>query len=296
MTAALSSTARQTWNGMLNSPIRWVGGKSRIRKAVIPLIPSHSCYVEVFGGAGWVLFGKPPSDVEIFNDIDGELVNFFRVLQSSPHDLAASFKWELVSRAEFERLAALDPGKLDSLERAHRFYYLIMAGWGGESNYPRFSTSISDGGHGNRLIGALNHLETKLLPIHDRLRNVIIEDLDWRECIDRYDTERTVMYLDPPYPQNGANYLHNMRDWKEHEALARRLAEAKCRWILSSYDNSGVREMYADYTVASVGSVSGMEATKNGGSRVPNEEVLVLNFDLPTSSARKSQHTLDPQE
>lgn len=113
---------------MINSPIRWVGGKSRLRKDIIPLIPDHSCYVEPFAGGAWVLFGKKPSPVEVLNDIDGELINFFQVLKHQPEELIKSFEWELVSRAEFERLAQLDPSTLSALERAHRFYYIIMAG------------------------------------------------------------------------------------------------------------------------------------------------------------------------
>lgn len=58
---------------MINSPIKWVGGKSRLRKFIIPLIPAHTCYVEVFGGAGWVLFGKQPSQVEVLNAIQAKL-------------------------------------------------------------------------------------------------------------------------------------------------------------------------------------------------------------------------------
>lgn len=136
---------------MLNSPIKWVGGKSRLRKQIIDLLPPHTCYVEPFAGASWVLFGKPPSNVEVLNDIDQDLINFFRVVKNNPEQLIASFEWELVSRAEFERLAQLDTTQLTDIQRAHRFYYLIMAGWGGELDYPRFQTSINDGGHGNRL-------------------------------------------------------------------------------------------------------------------------------------------------
>src|SRR5437667_5939067 len=194
---------------MINSPFKWVGGKSRLRKHIINLLPQHTCYVEPFAGAAWVLFGKPPSDVEVLNDIDQELISFFRVVREKPEELIASFEWELVSRAEFERFAELDPLQLTDVQRAHRFYYLIMAGWGGELNYPRFATSITDGGHGNRLIGALKTLRQRLEPIHERLRTVIIENLDWRECIERYDRASTVMYIDPPYPGNKCNYAYN---------------------------------------------------------------------------------------
>src|SRR3989337_452038 len=154
----------------INSPFKWVGGKSRLRKQIIALLPKHTCYVELFSGAAWVLFGKPPSDVEVLNDLDQELITFFRVVKEKPEELIASFEWELVSRAEFERLANEDPAQLTDIQRAHRFYYLIMAGWGGELDYPRFATSITDGGHGNRLIGALETLHKRIRPVHNRLR------------------------------------------------------------------------------------------------------------------------------
>lgn len=270
---------------MLNSPIKWVGGKSRLRKYVISLIPAHTCYVEPFAGAAWVLFGKPPSDVEILNDKEQELVNFFRVVKEDPEALIASFEWELVSRAEFDRLAGLDPAQLTNVQRAHRFYYLIMAGWGGELHYPRFQTSITDGGHGNRLFGALKTLRQRLEPIHKRLSTVIIENLDWGDCVERYDREGTVMYVDPPYPDNGCNYSHNMRDWDSHEALAERLGRARCKWILSSYDRSEVRELFSRYFITAVQSSSGMNTEKRGSTRVLNREILITNYPPPEPAA-----------
>ena len=267
---------------MYNSPFKWVGGKSRLRKAIVPIIPSHTCYVEPFAGAAWVLFGKRPSDVEILNDIDQELTTFFRVVKEKPDELIESFEWELVSRAKFEQLASLDPVQMSDVQRAHRFYYLIMAGWGGEAGYPRFQTSITDGGHGNRLVGALKTLKQRLLPIHQRLRTVIIESLDWRECVDRYDRPSTVMYLDPPYPGNGANYKHNMRSEDSHRELAERLSSTRCQWILSSYDTTETRELFERHLITPVQSSSGMKTgadeEKTGRKRTLNKEVLITNF------------------
>ena len=267
---------------VVNSPFKWVGGKSRLRKQIISLLPTHTCYVEPFAGAAWVLFGKPYSDVEVLNDIDQELVTFFRVVKEKPEELIQSFEWELVSRAEFERLASLEPNTLTDIQRAHRFYYLIMAGWGGELKYPRFQTSISDGGHGNRLIGALKTLKERIAPVHERLKTVIIENLDWQGCIERYDRATAVMYIDPPYPDNGVNYAHNMRGWKEHQELAERLHKTECKWILSSYDILQIRELYTDKYVVPVQSTSGMKAKKEGRERVINKEVLITNY-IPDS-------------
>jgi len=148
--------------GMINSPIKWVGGKSKIRKRIVSSLAKHECYVDVFGGAGWIIFAKPPSSVEIYNDIDEELVNFFNVIKETPDAFIQSFDWELVSRSKYKKLAALDVSKLNSIQRAHRFYYLIMGSWGGEMKNPRFQTSIKDKSHGNRLFGALANIENRI--------------------------------------------------------------------------------------------------------------------------------------
>lgn len=282
---------------MTNSPLKWVGGKSRLRKAIISLLPpNHTCYVEPFAGAAWVLFGKSRSDVEVLNDIDQELITFFRVVKEHPQELIASFEWELVSRAEFERLANLDPRTLEPVQRAHRFYYLIMAGWGGELDYPRFATSVTDGGHGNRLIGALKTLQDRLQPVHNRLRTVIIENLVWQECVGRYDRPGTVFYLDPPYPGNGCNYAHNMRSWDEHKLLIDRLKTTKAKWILSSYDIPQMRELFPGHFIISVQSSSGMTIKKDNNTRVLNKEILITNFspkvDPAFNKAQNHQLTL----
>lgn len=275
---------------MINSPFKWVGGKSRLRKHIISAMDPHSCYLEVFSGAAWVLFGKDPSDVEILNDIDSELVNFFSVVRESPESLIEAFDWELVSRERFDALADADVSQLDRFARAHRFYYLIMAGWGGELNYPRFQTSVSDGGHGNRLVGAIKTLRDRLRPVHDRLKTVLIENLSWEDCIARYDREGVLMYLDPPYPNNKCNYLHNMRDWADHERMAERLKTSKAKWILSSYDVPEVHELYAGSFVIPVQSMSGMRVTKAGTDRVVNREVLLLNYEPQATQQSKVPH------
>jgi DNA adenine methylase len=283
---------------MINSPFKWVGGKSRLRKSIIPLIPAHQCYVEPFGGAAWVLFGKPLSPIEVLNDIDEELINFFRVVRHQPEELIKSFDLELVSRSEFQRLADGDPKVMSDVERAHRFYYLIMAGWGGEALYPRFQTSTSDGGHGNRLIGALKTLRRRIEPVHDRLKTVIIENLDWAECIERYDRPASFIYLDSPYPGNGANYRHNMRLMADHSVIAERLRGLQCKWMLSSYDTEEVRAKFQHYNIVQIQSSSGMrsaesEARSHGRKRTMNREILVLNYDPSIEGAALQKESLE---
>lgn len=289
---------------MVNSPFKWVGGKSRLREPIISLIPQdHTCYVELFAGAAWVLLAKPQSQVEILNDLDEDLISFFRVVKDDVQceALVRSFEWDLISRAEFNRLAALDPHSLTPLERAHRFYYLIMAGWGGELAYPRFQTSVTDGGYGNRLIGAIKTpeaLRARLEPVRDRLRTVLIENLPWDKCFERYDRPGVVMYIDPPYPDNKCNYAHNMRDWDDHRRLAVRLGAANCRWILSSYDIPEIRSLYEPFNsyFRPVQSASGMNITKRGTGRVMNREVLIANFDPDGQTLLTVQPQSAPQQ
>jgi DNA adenine methylase len=119
--------------------------------------------------------------------LDGELVNFFQVVKSQPKALIKSFEWELVSRSRFNKLVKADITKMNALQRAHRFYYIVMASWGGEFGNPRFQTSIMDKGHGNRLVSGIKYVEERIMPVYHRLQNVIIEKMDWRDCITRYD-------------------------------------------------------------------------------------------------------------
>ena len=273
----------QQASNMIRSPFKWAGGKSRLRKRILDLLPPHECYVEVFGGAGWVLFGKKPCKVEVFNEIDGDVVNFFRVVKHKPEQLIRSFEWELVSREEFQRLRDLPVEDLTDVQRAHRFYYLIMAAWGGELGIPRFQTSVSDGGHGNRLIGALKNLRERILPVHRRLRTVIIERLPWQECIARYDRSyqenRVVMYLDPPYPNNRVNYQHNMRQIEEHEQLVEVLHNLQARFVLTSFDLPNVRKLYThdNFYLTPVEFAGGMPTS--GTERNRNREIIVTNYD-----------------
>lgn len=87
------------------------------------------------------------------------------------------------------------------------------------------------------------------------------------------------MYIDPPYPGNGANYFHNMRDWNAHETLAERLAKTDCKWIVSSYDKPEIRELFTDAFFMKIQSSSGMSDKKNGSSRVLNKEILITNYE-----------------
>jgi len=124
----------------------------------------------------------------------------------------------------------------------------------------------------------------RLRPIHARLQTVIIENLDWGKCVDRYDREGTVMYLDPPYPGNKVNYAHNMREWGAHQELAERLGRTNCLWILSTYDTPEMHNLFAGYEITKIKSSSGMNTKKRSKTRVTNREILVTNYDAAAAS------------
>ena len=265
----------------LISPLRWAGGKSKVARLIALAIPPHRTYVEPFGGAASVLFAKRRSDVEVYNDINGCLTNFFRVLRDDPEGFIASFKWELVSRSEYERLTRLDPTGLSPTERAYRFYYLVMAGWGAEAGRFRFQVSARDRG-GNRLGAALANLEQRILPVHERLQRVIIEEDSWENVISRYDGPDTFFYVDPPYPKHRVRYGHDMRDVAAHERLWRALASAEARFLLSSYDDPALlRKMKAilgdSVSFHPLAVPWGHRSKKKPAGR----EILVANYDLP---------------
>ena len=117
-----------------------------------------------------------------------------------------------------------------------------------------------------------------------------MENLPWERCIERYDRKNIFMYIDPPYPQNGCNYKHNMQDWEDHRRLANRLSTTKCKWILSSYDISEVREMYEGFSIRTIQSFSGMKRKKNGSERVVNQEVVIANYDFESSEMLDNEY------
>ena len=263
---------------MIDSPLRWPGGKSRLRRRIAALLPAHETYVEPFAGAAWVLLARPPGSREIINDLDPEVANFWRVLQLKCDELIAAFDLELVSRAEFDRLAAQDPEELSPVARAHRFYFLTMAGWGGEYGTPRFSTTRRPGGHGNRLIGALLRLDRKLRPVSRRIAQVGIEQAHWTECVDRHDRPGVCLYVDPPYPNNKVNYRRNMRSPAAHDRLAERLQRCRASWALSSPDDQATRERYRGYDTWPLRSASGMPDAQGGRHR--NAELLIVSHPI----------------
>lgn len=250
--------------------LSWIGGKSRLAKTIIPLIPEHQCYCEVFAGGAWMLFKKAPSQTEIINDINLELVTLYRVVKHHLDEFIRHFRWALVARDEFERMRAENPDTLTDIQRSVRFYYLVKTCYGARFHRPVFGVSTTGKPRLNLL-----RIEEEPSAAHLRLQQVVVERLPYQAMIARYDREHTFFYLDPPYYGCEDYYGENIFSREDFAALAAQLAEIKGRFILSINDTPEIRETFAGFHVMEVPtkySVSG------GGKQKDVRELLFMNF------------------
>jgi len=216
---------------MVRAVFRFPGGKFFLIKKLLPLIPPHEVYVEVFGGAANLLFNKPPSKVEVYNDINSELVNFFRVLRDD-------VKWKILqekllltpySREEFE-LACREESGLDDIERARRFYVRIQQSFSGKGETFGYGLSTSKAStYFHKLYG--------FAEFHARIKNMIIENDDFEKIIKRYDSLVTFFFLDPPYLGNlvKGEFLNMSED--DHRRLVEVLLQIEGKALLCGYRN-----------------------------------------------------------
>ncbi len=262
----------------LKSPLGYLGGKSRLAAQIVEKIPPHTCYVEPFCGGAWVYFTKPPSKVEILNDLDGELVNFWRVVRTHLPEFLRCLEYRTVSREEFQRELKTDPKLLTDVQRAVRYYLVQRMGFGGKTKDRTFGTSSVRPSSLN-----LPRAEEILKDIHTRMARTTIEHLDACECIQRYDSEKTFIYLDPPYV--GADFYSVSFAGEDFNRLCETLKSIKGKFILSLNDTPEVREIFKDFTIEPVETKYSLGNTKQSEDTRKKErkELLIHNLE-PTSS------------
>lgn len=250
----------------------YIGGKRNLAKRIVPLIEAtpHDLYAEPFVGMGGIFLRRStPAKVEVINDLSRDVANFFRVLQRHFEAVLDMLKWQLTTRADFNRLLATDPDALTDLERAARFLYLQRTAFGGLVAGRTFGTSRT-----TRARFDVTKLVPMLEDVHDRLAGVVIECLPAMDFIERYDTDRTLFYLDPPYLGSENDYGAGMFARQDFEALAALLERIKGRFILSLNDHPRVREIFAAFEIRSVQTTytvaAGANAKKAG-------EVIISN-------------------
>jgi DNA adenine methylase len=259
----------------MNSPLNYLGGKSRLADKIVPIFPSdHVCYCEPFCGAAWVLFRKDPSKCEVINDADGELVTFWRVIQNHLEEFLRYYRWAVVARKIWEIENLKNPGTLTDIQRAVRYYYLQRLGFGGKTSGRTFGTSTTGSPRLN-----LISLEDTLLEVHSRLQRVVIENLTACDCIIKYDRPETLFYIDPPY-YNTAGYAVPFKAPADYEKLRDCLASIKGRFLLSINDVKQVRQIFQAFRIQTVStSYSAGNPRKGGPARSAQiRELLIRNF------------------
>jgi len=184
----------------MKPPISYYGGKQRMAHNIVPLIPRHTVYVEPFCGGAAVLFAKPWPEVtnrdyyrEVINDLDGNLINFYRQLRDNGEKLVEKIQLTLFSRQEYQIAKDLDTG--DELERARRYYINIQQSFSNKiaGGWRRGTHGRNDGVTWQNKINGLSEYI-------DRMQSVYVENDDALKIIDQWDSPQTFFYCDPPYP------------------------------------------------------------------------------------------------
>jgi DNA adenine methylase len=262
-------------------PFGWYGGKFSHLEWLLPLLPPCHHYCEPFAGSGAVLINRDPSPIETYNDIDGEVVNFFRILREQKDDLIKAIGLTPFSREEFAVACTLDPD-LSGLERARRFYIRarqVRTGLAQKASLGRWANCKMTSRRGmsgviSRWLGGVE----ALAEIADRLIRVQIENRPATEVIRLYDSPETLFYCDPPYvheSRGDPNAYGNEMTNKEHEELADLLNSVKGMVALSNYDCALMNKLYLKGKwIKNIAKPKVIHSTK--GTRV---EVLWTNYD-----------------
>lgn len=257
------------------SPVAgYVGGKRLLAKTITNLISTieHDCYAEPFVGMGGIfLRRKTMAKCEIINDYSRDVITLFRILQQHYSYFIDYLKFQLASRAEFDRLKSLDPDTLTDIQRAARFLYLQRLAFGGKVDKRSFGVDKTSGARFDvtRLVPMLDDL-------HQRLSRVVIECLGYGDFIQRYDGAKTLFYMDPPYWGSEGYYGKNAFSRDDFAKLADILSQMHGKFILSLNDTAGVRETFGSFNIVPVSTIYSL----NGAKPKETEEVLISNTSI----------------
>ncbi|MDD5263015.1 MAG: DNA adenine methylase, partial [Methylacidiphilales bacterium] len=225
--------------------VSWPGGKSRLLKHIMPLVPEHTCYCEPFAGGLAVLLAKERSQLEVLNDLNGDLVNFYRCVRFHADVLLTELEFVLNSREEFNDFRH-QPGLTD-IQRAARWFFRNKNCFGA-TDLNSFGTSALSGGasHGSRS----SRMES-IRALNLRLDRVCIEHLDWKRCVELYDRPSSFFFFDPPYTGCSATMYSA---WTETDVLALKavLLKLRGRWLVTLNDCPSIRAIFKGFKLKSV--------------------------------------------
>ena len=222
----------------MNSFMSWVGGKKSLRDKIIVRFPlEYGRYIEVFGGAGWVLFHKTPDKFEVFNDANSNLVNLYRCVRQNARKLIYKLRYMINACDDFhcivqQRRRGLFT-RFHDYDRAAKFYYLIQYSYG----------------HKTDQFGCRTTSMWKRFPLieraAERLQNVVIENKDFEALIRLYDRPDSFFYCDPPYYDTEGFYNDVDFSRKDHIRLRNTLLECEGKFLVSYNDCPEIRELWA---------------------------------------------------
>lgn len=249
----------------MDSFIKWVGGKRLLRKQILKEFPQEmKCYVEVFGGVAWVLFAKEKhAEVEVYNDVNHNLVNMFRCVKYHADALYEELKWVLVSREQFEQAKEdVNNPNLTDIQRAACFSVLVKCSFGAKmQDFSAKRVSLSN---------TVENLEL----FKERLKSTVIEQLDFERLIDLYDREGTLFYADPPYYEVEGYYAESFLK-SDHIRLKESLDKIRGKFVLTYNDCPFIRKLYRDYNIIPIERQSNIPAVSLKKSY---KEIIVKNF------------------
>lgn len=249
-----------------------MGGKSRLVKRIVPQIPQHATYCEPFCGACWVLLGKDPdtSKCEIINDLDTELVTFWRVIQYHRDEFMRYYKYAVVSRKLWELENKKIDETLTDIQRAAKYFYLQKLAFGGKTTGRTFGMSQSRHPRLNLIT-----LEDQLLELHARIQRVWIECKPASKCISDYDAADTFFFIDPPY-YNTAGYTVPFCE-SDYISLRDQLRSIKGKFLLTFNDHPAIRTLFSEFVMEQV-TLKYSLAKKAESRSVPRYELFIKNY------------------
>ena len=220
---------------MMKTPISYYGGKMRLAKRISDLLPANYAYVEAFAGSAAVLLSREPSKLEVLNDLDGEVYNFWKVLREEPDSLVSLLERTPYSKEEYLecRIGSVDQ---NPLERARRFFVKANMAFGASLT----TVGYSSGSLGKSSKPAIFISKVEMLEdVARRLRGVELQNEDALRLINRFDSPRTSLYLDPPYlgstRSSSNDYIVDNASLEFHESLISRLKDFSGNAVLSGY-------------------------------------------------------------
>lgn len=259
----------------MKPPFSYFGGKTRLAEQIAKAFPPHDHYIEPFAGSLAVLLAKPRSRMETVNDLDAELMLFWRVLREQPDELVRVCALTPHSRAEYE--ASKDrPADLADLERARRVWVKLSQGRTGTLKRTGWRHYIDPNGSSASMPAYLEAYVERMAAVAERLASVTLEARPALDLVAAYGQHAdNLLYVDPPYlgsTRTGTNYRHEMHGEDDHRALADALSSCAATVVLSGYDSPLYAELYDGWHITRIDTTSGQ-----GGARHERTEVLWCN-------------------